>query len=137
MGENITCSPDAATGIGAVAKLTVNGYGKLTMKLARGTGKATLPGELQVHRFADHDLVALADEAVPSGGRRAACSRCGAGARRCALPTPAESRAYARAQIEALPAPLRALETAAAPWPLVASDGLVAQVEELMKESST
>ena len=44
VGENITCSPDAAVGIGAVAKLTVNGYGKLTMKLARGTGKATLAG---------------------------------------------------------------------------------------------
>jgi hypothetical protein len=40
-----------------------------------------------------------------------------------------------RAQIDALPAPLRALEPAAAPWPLVASDGLVAKVEQLMKES--
>ena len=69
VGENITCSPDAATGVGAVAKLVVNGYGKITMKLARGSGKATLPGELQVYRFADHDLVALADEAAPSGGR--------------------------------------------------------------------
>ena len=74
VGENITCSPDAAVGVGAVAKLTVNGYGKLTMKLARGTGKATLPGRLQVHRFGDHDLVALAGEAVPSGGQRAAAA---------------------------------------------------------------
>ena len=48
VGENIICSPDAAAGIGAVAKLVVNGYGKMTMKVARGTGKATLPGELQV-----------------------------------------------------------------------------------------
>src|SRR6185369_6962234 len=69
VGENITCSPDAAVGIGAVAKLTVNGYGKRTMKLARGTGKATLPGRVQVYRFADHDLVALADEPAPTGGR--------------------------------------------------------------------
>ncbi|MDB4969919.1 MAG: Nicotinate phosphoribosyltransferase, partial [Myxococcales bacterium] len=69
VGENITCSPDAPVGIGCVAKLTVNGYGKLTMKLARGSGKATLPGELQVHRFADHDLVALAGESITSGGR--------------------------------------------------------------------
>jgi len=134
VGENISCSPDAAVGIGAVAKLTVSPYGKLTMKLARGTGKATLPGELAVHRFADHDLVALAGEAAPSGGRpllqpvwrgRAAVSPT----------TPAEARAYTRAQIEALPPPLRALEPAAAPWPLVASDGLVAKVEQLMKES--
>jgi len=134
VGENISCSPDAAVGIGAVAKLTVSPYGKLTMKLARGTGKATLPGELAVHRFADHDLVALAGEAAPSGGRpllqpvwrgRAAVSPT----------TPAEARAYTRVQIEALPPPLRALEPAAAPWPLVASDGLVAKVEQLMKES--
>src|SRR4029077_7632512 len=65
VGENISCSPDAATGIGAVAKLVVNGYGKITMKLAKGSGKATLPGELQAYRFDDHDLIALADEAAP------------------------------------------------------------------------
>ncbi|HEY8076698.1 MAG TPA: hypothetical protein VIF62_21380, partial [Labilithrix sp.] len=60
VGENIVCSPDASVGIGAVAKLVVNGYGKITMKVAKGTGKATLPGELQVYRFSDHDVVALA-----------------------------------------------------------------------------
>ncbi|HEX9105081.1 MAG TPA: hypothetical protein VF997_22875 [Polyangia bacterium] len=148
VGENITCSPDAAVGIGAVAKLTVNGYGKLTMKLARGTGKATLPGELQVHRFADHDLVALADEVVASNGRKL-LQPVWRGRAPVSPPTPAEARAYARAQIEALPPALRALETpstgASSPWtaegtalplwPLVASDGLVAKVEELMKES--
>jgi len=87
-----------------------------------------------VHRFADHDLVALADEAVPSGGRKL-LQPVWRGRAPVAPPTAAESRAYARAQIEALPARLRALETAASPWPLVASDGLVAKVEQLMKES--
>jgi nicotinate phosphoribosyltransferase len=134
VGENISCSPDAAVGIGAVAKLTVTPYGKLTMKLARGTGKATLPGELQVHRFADHDLVALAGEAVASGGRKL-LQPIWRGRAPVAPPTPAEARAYTRAQIESLPPPLRALETAATPWPLVASDGLVAKVQQLMKES--
>jgi nicotinate phosphoribosyltransferase len=139
VGENISCSPDAAIGIGAVAKLTVNGYGKLTMKLSRGTGKATLPGELQVHRFADHDLVALSDEAVPSGGR-ALLQPVWRG--RAALPQPTlpEARAYARVQIAALPPAVQALETPApgAPplWPLVASEGLVAKVEELMREGA-
>ncbi|MDB4965952.1 MAG: hypothetical protein JWN44_1641, partial [Myxococcales bacterium] len=55
--------------------------------------------------------------------------------------TLAQARASARAQIDALPAPLRALEGPAAGepplWPLVASDGLVAKVEELMKDSLT
>lgn len=138
VGENLTCSPDAAVGVGAVAKLTVNGYGKLTMKLARGTGKATLPGELQVHRFADHDLVALSDEAVPSGGRNLLVP---VWRGRAALPQPTlpEARAWARAQLAALPAAVRALDTPAAGeeprWPLVASDGLAAKVEALMKES--
>jgi nicotinate phosphoribosyltransferase len=120
-------------GIGAVAKLTVNGYGKLTMKLARGTGKATLPGELQVHRFADHDLVALADEAVASNGRKL-LQPVWRGRAPVAPPTPAQTRQYALAEVAALPPALRALETAQ-PWPLVASDGLVAKVEQLMKES--
>jgi nicotinate phosphoribosyltransferase len=70
VGETLVCSPDAATGIGAVAKLIVNGYGATTMKVAHGTGKATLPGELQVWRFVDHDLVALATEPSPGGGAR-------------------------------------------------------------------
>ncbi|MGZ3427858.1 MAG: nicotinate phosphoribosyltransferase [Polyangia bacterium] len=138
VGENITCSPDAAVGIGAVAKLTVNAYGKLTMKLARGTGKATLPGELQVHRFADHDLVALADEVVASNGRKL-LQPVWRGRAPVAPPTPEQTRAYAQEEIAALPPALRALETpapGAAPlWPLVASDGLVAKVEQLMKES--
>jgi nicotinate phosphoribosyltransferase len=143
VGENITCSPDAAVGIGAVAKLTVNGYGKLTMKLARGTGKATLPGELQVYRCADHDLVALADEVVASNGRKL-LQPVWRGRAPVAQPSPAQTRAHTLEQIAALPPVLRALETptpSTAPtgvaplWPLVASDGLVAKVEQLMKES--
>jgi nicotinate phosphoribosyltransferase len=135
VGENITCSPDAAVGVGAVAKLTVNGYGKLTMKLARGTGKATLPGELSVHRFGDHDLIALHGESVASGGQELLRP---VWRGRAAIPQPTlvESRHYARACVEALPAPLRQLEPAAAPWPLVASDGLVAKIEEIMREAS-
>ncbi len=134
VGENITCSPDAPVGIGAVAKLTVNSYGKLTMKLARGTGKATLPGELQVHRFADHDLVALAGESVASGGREL-LQPAWRGRQAVAQRAPSEVRQYVRDEVARLPQPLRALEPAEKPWPLVASDGLVAKVEQLMKES--
>jgi nicotinate phosphoribosyltransferase len=135
VGENISCSPDAATGVGAVAKLVVNGYGKITMKIARGSGKATLPGELQVYRFADHDIVALADEAAPSGGKPllARVWRNKAPVRE--LPSLAESRAQVKAQIESLPAPLRGLEAATQPWKLVASDGLTARIEQLVKEA--
>ena len=134
VGENISCSPDAATGVGAVAKLVVNGYGKVTMKLARGSGKATLPGELQVYRFSDYDLVALADEAV-TGGAPLLRPVWRGRAPVAGLPTLDESRAHVRRQIEALPADLRALEQAPRPRAIVASDALVALIERLSKEA--
>jgi nicotinate phosphoribosyltransferase len=135
VGENITCSPDAATGVGAVAKLVVNGQGKITMKVARGSGKATLPGELQVYRHADHDLVALADEPAPSGGQpllrpvwrgRAPVEK---------LPPLETSRQWVRKQVESLPKPVHDLEPAVPPWTLVASDGLLAKIDALVKEA--
>jgi nicotinate phosphoribosyltransferase len=134
VGENITCSPDSATGVGAVAKLIVNGYGKITMKIAKGSGKATLPGQLQVHRFDDHDLVALADEPIAGGRPLLQPVWRGRGPSR-ELPSLNESRNYVRDQIESLPARLRACEVAKEPWKLVASDGLVARIEELVKEA--
>ena len=81
------------------------------MKLARGTGKATLPGELQVLASPITIWSRSPSEPAPSGGRRC-CSRCGADARRAAAAA-ARSTIRARdvpAQIDALPAPLRALE---------------------------
>jgi nicotinate phosphoribosyltransferase len=144
VGENISCVPDAAAGIGAVAKLTVNGYGKVTMKIARGTGKATLPGQLQVHRYADHDLVALEDEAVPSGGRALLQPVWRGRDLVAALPSLSQSREATRVAVTRLPAALQALESppppeqsnAPPPWPLVASDGLVATVERLMHDAA-
>jgi len=146
VGENISCSPDAATGIGAVAKLVVNGYGAITMKLSKGSGKATLPGRLQVYRFGDHDLVALESEPAKTGGkpllspfwRGTTCVR---------KPLPlADTRAYVRSQIAELPAELSAIEppvplkdTAQTPSKerkLVISDTLRATVERLAKEAT-
>lgn len=135
VGENITCSPDAACGIGAVAKLTVNGFGKVTMKLARGTGKATLPGELQAYRFGDHDLVALASEPVPSGGAPLLSPVWRGRSPVGALPSVEDARSHVRAQIDALPPALRGLEVADPPRTLVASDGLLARIEKLTKEA--
>jgi nicotinate phosphoribosyltransferase len=62
VGENITCSPDSATGVGAVGKLTVNGYGKKTIKISQGSGKMTLPGPVQVFRTKERDIVGLLGE---------------------------------------------------------------------------
>ena len=135
VGENITCSPDAATGVGAVAKLVVNGYGQVTMKLARGSGKATLPGQLQVHRYGDHDLVAREGEAVPAGGRPLLVPLWRGRGPTAELPTLAASRAEVQRQIAALPPRLAALEIAAEPWPLIASDGLVDDLAQRVREA--
>jgi nicotinic acid phosphoribosyltransferase len=135
VGENITCSPDAATGIGAVAKLIVNGYGKVTMKLAKGSGKATLPGRLQTYRMGDHDLIALESEAAPSGATPLLQPVWRGRARVGTWPSLPEIRGHVRAQIEALSPELRALPVAAPPRTLVASDKLVAEIESLTKEA--
>lgn len=137
VGENIVCSPDAAAGVGAVAKLVVNGYGAVTMKVARGTGKATLPGELQVHRFSDHDVVALASEPSP-GGRPllAPVWRGEAPAEQADARRDLEAaRARARAEIEGLPEELRRVAKETAPRKLVASDGLVREIERLVGDA--
>ncbi len=139
VGENIVCSPDSATGIGAVAKLVVNGYGAITMKVAKGTGKATLPGELQVWRYSDHDLVALASEKPPSGGRPMLVP-VWRGERpieeRDARVDLADARTRARDEIAALPEDLRRIDKGEhAQRKLVASDGLVRAIERLVAEA--
>jgi nicotinate phosphoribosyltransferase len=138
VGEQITCSPDSACGVGAVAKLTVNGYGRTTMKLSRGSGKMTLPGRLATYRYADHDLIALADEPAPAGGRPLLAplwrgtKAVEAIDDRDALK---RARATAKEALAALPADVRRLDDPAA-WPLVASDKLVALVEARVREAA-
>jgi nicotinate phosphoribosyltransferase len=136
VGENISCSPDAATGVGAVAKLVVNGYGKVTMKLSKGSGKATLPGELQTYRFADHELVALASEAAPSGAKPLLEPVWRGREMVKALRPLKEARAYVKEQVAALAPELRALEPATKPRAIVASDALVALIEKLAAEAA-
>ena len=139
VGENIVCSPDAPVGIGAVAKLVVNGNGATTMKVAHGTGKATLPGELQVWRFGDHDLVALASEASPGEGARPVLAPVWRGSAPVRETTAtahlAEARAHAKAEIAALPPALRVLDASPPPRKLIASDGLVREIERLVAEA--
>lgn len=63
IGERIVTSPDAPVGVGAVAKLA-EVRGAPTMKLSRGSSKATLPGRLQVFRTPAGDVVGRAEEAL-------------------------------------------------------------------------
>jgi len=139
VGENIVASPDSPVGIGAVAKLVVNGYGCTTMKVALGTGKATLPGELQVWRSDDHDLVALAREPSPGSAARPLLepvwrenAPVHATDARAAL---AAARARAKAELDALPADLRSL-SGGGRRRLVASDALAAEIDRLVAEAT-
>jgi nicotinate phosphoribosyltransferase len=139
VGENITCSPDHATGIGAVAKIVVNGAGKITMKLSRGSGKATLPGRLQVYRASDHDLVATAEEAPPAGGRPLLAPLWrGRGPVEPGVPAAAwgeAARARLQSELARLPAHLRGRAVDhGRPWPIVVSDALAARIEACVKE---
>jgi len=138
VGENITFPTDAGAGIGAVGKLVENGYGKVTMKLAKGSGKATLPGRLQAYRFPGYDLIALADEPAPAGGvpllRRVWEGKAPtkAAAEATSLPL---ARKRTQEAIAALPNDLRGLELAREGWKMVASDKLAAEIERLAKEA--
>ena len=137
VGENISCSPDAATGVGAVAKLVVNGYGKVTMKLSKGSGKATLPGELQAYRLSDHDFIALAGEPAPSGGEPVLSPVWRGRKEVSGLPSLEESRAFVKESLARLPEELRSIDPPpkAAARKLVASDGLVRTIERLSKDA--
>lgn len=133
VGENISCSPDAATGIGAVGKLVDNGE-KPTMKLSLGSGKMTLPGRIQAYRFPNRDLLTLWDEPVQGGIPLLQPVWRGRGLVQD-LPSLEQSRQYVRDQLGALPADLQRLEVSPKPWPIFVSDGLAHLIETLMNST--
>ena len=100
VGERIVTSPDSPVGVGAVGKLCEVG-GKPTMKMSRGSGKATLPGQVQVYRHNGTDTVAALMMRFYPASRF--FSACGQKMVPSLLPQPADVKAYARASIDALP----------------------------------
>lgn len=104
IGERIVTSPDAPVGVGAVGKLCEIG-GRATMKLARGSAKATLPGRVQVFRDdTTRDVVALHDERHPG---RPLLERVWDKDGPRTLPTLEQTRRYAVESVAALPAALK------------------------------
>lgn len=100
VGERIVTSPDAPVGVGAVGKLC-EVDGRPSMKLSRGSGKATLPGRVQVWRQGGRDVVTRAGEA--GAGEALLQTVWSEDDGPAALPSPAESRAHARRAVAALP----------------------------------
>lgn len=130
VGENIVCSPDSSTGIGAVGKLVKNGYGKPTMKISSGSGKMTLPGPLQAYRFEDYDFLSLKDEPAPMGGVPLLIP-VWKDTKPQEQPSIEEIRGFVQDQISNLPDHLRSLEISENPRRFIISNKLVEMIKAL------
>lgn len=126
IGERIVTSPDAPVGVGAVGKLSVIA-GRPTMKLSRGSGKATLPGRLQVWRTAERDLVGLDGES--HDGEPLLQSVWDADRGRLPGPSFVEVRAHAMRALDALPEHRKVPRAVTVP----VSDGLASLIARLVR----
>ena len=124
VGTQLGTSGDAPS-LGSVYKLVAQG-GEPKIKLS--TGKATLPGRKQVHRFTSggrlvRDVIALEDE--PVSGARSLLSCVREDGRRLAAPEPlAEVRSRCLHGIDHLPEALRSMERAPEGYPVEESESL-------------
>jgi len=128
IGERIVTSPDAPVGVGAVGKISMVS-GRPSMKLSRGSGKATLPGQLQVWRDNGQDLVGLAHE-EHSGEKL--LDVVWQGTKRLPPPSYEQVREYSLAALAALPA--NKIEPRQEG--VVVSDALAELVVQLVAEAS-
>jgi nicotinate phosphoribosyltransferase len=131
VGTELATSSDAPA-LGGIYKL-VEIEGRYTAKLS--PGKVTLPGAKQIYRYPDRDLVALANESVPTAGAEPLL-RPVIFQGRLVEPLPDVSAARSRAteSLKRLPEAWRRLE-AAAPYPVEYSPGLKALVEALSQSA--
>jgi nicotinate phosphoribosyltransferase len=114
--------------LGAVYKLVEDEDGP---KAKLSEGKMTMPGRKQIHRFSDHDVVALAGERL-DGGRPLLEAVMVDGRAMAPSPELPDLRERRRSAVAALPAEQRGL-TPAAPYPVQISEGLHSLVAALNK----
>jgi nicotinate phosphoribosyltransferase len=125
VGAELATSADAPA-LGVIYKL-VEIDGRYTAKLS--PGKVTLPGAKQIYRFPDHDLVALAQENVPTPGAEPLLRPVIFHGRLLEpLPDAKTARARCAGSLERLPEAHRSLESAA-PYPVEYSPGIGALIE--------
>jgi nicotinate phosphoribosyltransferase len=125
VGERIVTSPDAPVGVGAVGKLC-EVAGQPTMKLSRGSGKASLPGRVQVFRDGGRDRVVRLGETAP-GRPLLETVWDDDGPRE--LPPASAVRDHARASVAELPDDAREPRRVTVP----VSDALVQLIEDLVE----
>jgi len=120
--------------LGVVYKLAEDEHGP---KWKRSPGKETVPGRKQVYRLtvdgrADHDVLALADEAAPEGGRALLDPVMVDGASRDTHPSSLDAaRARCGAALRSLPARIRALDPSGDPYEVCRSPGIDALLGSL------
>lgn len=128
VGENITCSPDAATGVGAVGKLTINGYGKNTIKISHGSGKMTLPGPVQIYRTKEKDTICLLGEQFDGDELLKIVDKNN-------LLAPEATREYAKTQLDALSTELKNVNGNPYTRKIVVSNKFAELTERLVNEN--
>ncbi len=135
VGTALSTSNDAPA-LGGVYKLVeVERDGQLVPVLKLSAGKRTYPGRKQVWRIArdgraQHDIIGLADEAAPAGGRPLLTQVMRAGKRTRTSPSLPDVQVACRAAREELPPAVRALD-AAASYPVEISPALDALTDRL------
>lgn len=125
VGTEMSVSGDAPALDIAYKLVAYAGEGR--MKLS--PGKRTLPGRKQVFRGAAGDTLGLAEESLAGEPLLRPMMR--DGRRLAPRPSLAEARREAAARIAALPAALRGLQPAPAPWPVTTSPALERHAREV------
>lgn len=133
VGTQLGTSGDAPS-LGGVYKLVADERGP---KMKLSTGKATLPGQKQVHRFEqdgryDHDLIALQEEDLREG--RPLLKQVMAKGKTTAREGLEAIQARCRDSLARLPERLVSLDDAAEPYEVNHSPGLDKLVEEMLRE---
>ena len=138
VGTALSTSNDAPA-LGGVYKLVeVERDGRPVPVLKLSAGKRTYPGRKQVWRFvrdgrARHDLIGLADEDAPEGGRPLLAQVMRDGTRTTPSPSLPDAQAACLAARDALPPDLRGLD-AAPSYPVEISPALDALTNRLTAE---
>ena len=133
VGTELATSGDAPS-MGSVYKLVeLESGGAIRYTAKFSPDKNTLPGRKQVFRFRDHDLLALADEPPPEGGRALLRRVIVNGELIEPLPDPKALKKHAQRAIEELPPTLRELECGAS-FPVGRSPALERLIEQTRRD---
>jgi nicotinate phosphoribosyltransferase len=134
VGTELATSLDAPSH-GAVYKLVELNDGRTKRYTAKfSEEKHTMPGAKQVFRYADHDVIGLAQECPPGDGEALLRPVILGGRLVEPLPSAAAAREHARVALDGLPKNLRSLFPCDPPWRVEYSPSLAELLEQVRGE---